>query len=84
VKFESLFINTFNKIFFSAEVKPTTPIEKVKPPREGDIWDRIGHTEPKPIVNEVFTILIIWLKTKLRRLGTPLSVLSGFTTRVQL
>ena len=40
----------------------------MKPPREGDIWDRIGHTEPKPIVNEVFTILIVWLKQSLEGL----------------
>lgn len=36
----------------SAEIKSTTPIEKVKPPKEGDIWDRIGHTEPKLVINE--------------------------------
>ena len=40
----------------------------MKPPKEGDIWDRIGHTEPKLVINEVLTILIVRLYRKLRRL----------------
>ena len=36
---------------------PKSPVKPANPAKEGDIWDRIGHTEPTPI--EVFILLIL-------------------------
>ena len=65
-------------LFFSNE--PKSPV--VKPQKEGDIWDRIGHTAPNPIVNgEVSQFTEFPQLPEFRRLTAPFQTAPTKDTR---
>ena len=67
-RWSELFL-VFSVIFYFSN-EPKSPV--VKPQKEGDIWDRIGHTAPNPIVNgEVSQFTEFPQLPEFRRLTAP-------------